>query len=578
VKKGYNTPEASSTPDTSPLYPEEIVRPPLPPSRVKLDYNVYVTMRDGIKLAVDIYRPEAEGRYPGLLSMSPYIKEIQQQPPELSHSIEAGDTGFFVSMGYVHVIAQIRGSGFSQGQYNYYDIKEQQDGYDLVEWIAQQPWCDGNVGMLGDSYFARIQYLVAAQKPPHLKCIVPYDGATDVYRDTAYKGGIFWGGFLSMWGADTMSQCIWPGPVEGKLPPANIFADLASHPYDGPYYWERSSWTKHDKIDIPMLSIVTQLNFNHSRGQLDLYSRIKAPKKLIVAPPTGFFSHVHFRFNNPLKEQILKWFDYWLKGIGTGIMDEPPVAIFDFAMQEWRYENEYPLKRTEWTEFYLRSKPAESATEPPYGLISLETAASEEPDRYMIPKSTSLLAAGKPVLAYATPPLGEDVRVWGPLSAILYGSSTSLDTAWFVKLGDVGPDGKVDLLTQGHLRASHREVDEAKSNPGQPFHPFQNPVPLKPKTVYEFQIEMMPIFYTFKAGHKIWVQIASDDPDYRTALHTTDVQVTPMPAENAIYHDSVHQSHLLLPVIPDAPIIKPVEPPVSQITWPFIPGTTWPPS
>jgi len=344
---------------------------------------------------------------------------------------------------------------------------------------------------------------------------------------------------------------------------------LASHPDDGPYYWERSAWTKLDKIDVPMLSIVSP-GFVHTRGQLDSYTGIKAPKQLLVVPPTGFSANVFFLLSKPLNEQILKWFDYWLKGIDAGIMDEPPVAIFDSATREWHYENEYPLARTEWTKFYLRSNPEGPATEPPYGLISVEPAGSEAPDTYMTPESTNLVAADKPVLAYATPPLSEDVRVWGPLSAFIYGSSTTLDTAWFVKLGDVGLDGKVTLLTQGHLKASFRAVDEAKCKPGQPFHPFQNPILPEPNTVYEYQIEIVPIFHTFKAGHKIWMQIASDDFDYHMQLHTIYAsEMLPVPAENTIYHDSAHPSHLALPVIPDAPVIKPVEPPVSQIKWPL---------
>ena len=112
------------------------VRGPLPKG-IKLDENVYVTMRDGVRIAVDVYRPEAEGRYPALFSMSPYMKEIQHQPPMLTHSIEAGATGFYVPKGYVHVIAQVRGSGYSQGRYNFLDTAEQQDGYDLVEWVAR---------------------------------------------------------------------------------------------------------------------------------------------------------------------------------------------------------------------------------------------------------------------------------------------------------------------------------------------------------------------------------------------------------------------------------------------------------
>jgi hypothetical protein len=175
-----------------------------------------------------------------------------------------------------------------------------------------------------------------------------------------------------------------------------------------------------------------------------------------------------------------------------------------------------------------------------------------------------------PSLFYSTRPLTEDLRVWGPLSIVLYGSTTSIDTVWFVKLGDVGPDGKITLLTQGHLKASFREVDEKRSKPGQPFHPFQNPVPPNPNVVYEYQIEMMPIFHTFKKGHKVWVQIASDDCEYQGKLRSLYIYETlPYPGENRIYHNSEYPSYLVLPVIPDAPIIKPVGPPVSEIRWPL---------
>lgn len=536
---------------------------------VRLDENVYVNMRDGVKLAVDIYRPEADGSYPAILSISPYIKELQQQPPILSHSIEAGATAFFVPEGYIHIIASVRGTGFSQGQFNLLDTKEQQDGYDLVEWVAKQSWCDGNVGMLGDSYFAWSQYYTATQQPPHLKCIAPWDGGTDVYRDLCYQGGIFFSSFMSMWGVDTIRQCIWPGPVQGKFPPANFFADLAGYVEDGPYYWERSSSVKLSKIKVPVLNMVVGHSNLHSRGQLYGYSKIKSPQKLLVMPPTPH-SHILFLQSQPVNEHILRWFDYWLKGIDTGIMDEPPVAIFDAATQEWRYENEYPLARTEWTEFYLRSNPVGTAMEPPYGLISLEPTGDEEPDKYMTPDCLELVASGKPVLGYATPPLDTDVRVCGPLSAVLYGSSTTRDTMWFVRVGDIAPDNTMSLLTRGNLKASYREIDETKSRPGQPYHPFRNPVLPEVGKVYEYQIEITPIFHTFKAGHKIWMQIASDDFDYQMRLHTIPTsEMLPVPAENAIYHDSAHPSHLLLPVIPDAPIIKPVSSPVSQIKWPL---------
>jgi len=571
MKKDSDASQKKPTSSVEPFYPDEIVLRRLPPQGVKLDANVYVKMRDGVKVAVDIYSPVAKGRYPAILSMSPYLKEIQQQPPEYSHFIEAAATDFYVPKGYVHVIAQIRGSGFSQGQYNFWDIVEQRDGYDLVEWIAQQPWCNGNVGMMGLSYFAMIQWLVAAQKPPHLRCIVPVNGMTDFYRGFMYPGGTLRSGFVAPLAAAMISMCVWPGPVDGKLPPANFFADLASHPEDGPYYWERSGWTKLDDIDIPVLNVVVQLNFIHSCSQLDSHSRLKGPKKLLVVPPAGWFSHLQFLRNRPFNEQILRWLDHWLKGIDTGIMDEPPVAIYDTGKEEWRYENEYPLARTEWKKFYLHSSSKGPATEPPYGLISTEPPGREEPDRYVSPESISLLREGKPVLTYATPPLDADITVWGPLGTVIYGSSTGLDTTWFVKLRDVGPDGKVTLLSQGNLKASYREVDKGKSKPGQPFHQFQNPVLLEPDTVYEFQIEMVPIFYTFKKGHRIWVHIASDDPSFYAQFH-----LLPIHAENTIYHDKTYPSHLVLPVIPDAPVVKSVGPPLSEINWTVIPGTGTP--
>jgi len=557
--------EDNAMPKASPIYP--IARAPLPPG-VKLDANVYVTMRDYVKIAVDIYRPEKEGRYPTILSMSPYIKELQQWPPHLTHSIEAGSTPFLVSKGYVHVIAQIRGTGFSQGQYNFFSIKEHQDGYDLVEWIARQPWCNGNVGMTGDSYFGMIQWLVAGQKPPHLKCIAPYEAGTDIYR-SSYQGGHFGGSFLSMWGTDTIFQALWPGPVEGKLPPANFIADVASNPFDGPYFWERSGWTKIDKIEIPVLAMTTPGSF-HSFGMLRSYPEIKTPKKLLVLPKPGFYSHVLFIRSRPLNEYIVKWFDHWLKGVNNGIMDDPQVAIFEPSTNEWRYEKEYPLARTNWTKFYLRSNPAGSANGPPYGLISREPpSGSENPDAYMTPDEREVMS-GKPVIAYSTPPLEEDLRIWGPLSSTLYGSTTTLDTTWFAHLGDKGPDGKIEFLSLGILKASFREIEEGKSKPGQPFHPFRNPSLPEPNKVYKFEIEMGPIFHTFKAGHKIWLQIQSDDAAYQTRLHTVyNAEMLPFPGKNTVYHDSTNPSHLLLPIIPDAPRIKPVEPPVSQIRWPL---------
>jgi hypothetical protein len=273
---------------------------------------------------------------------------------------------------------------------------------------------------------------------------------------------------------------------------------------------------------------------------------------------------------------MLRWFDYWLKNIDTGIMAEPEVAIFDAGIRQWRYENEYPVKRTEWTKLYLRTNPAGPAMQAPYGLLSNTPPGNEAPDKYKMPDSYAQLTTGKPVVAFATPPLEKNLRVWGPLSLTLYGSSTSLDTAWYVKIVDLKPDGTVARLTRGILKASFRELNKAMSGPGQPFHPFERMDLLEPNEIYEFQIELSPIFYTFKAGHRLQVQIASEDIEYNNIQRQIDVLLLPWPVENTIYHDVGHASHLILPVIPDAPEIRSVEPPLSEINWPMVPGNWMP--
>nr|MDO8082080.1 CocE/NonD family hydrolase [Candidatus Freyarchaeota archaeon] len=566
------------------------------PPGVVLEKNHYATMRDGIKIAMDVYKPATgDGPWPVILSIAPYKKEVLH---------EVGNIGFYVPKGYVIVNAQARGSGLSQGKYNFGDRLEQQDGYDLVEWIAQQPWCDGNVGMLGCSYLAMSQWYTALQKPPHLKCIVPYNGMTDTYRNSIYPGGVFNSGFMHMWGIMTLKSCIWPNPVPGKEQPGDGLGAWYFSPEDGPYYWERCVDRRVDELEIPTFSIIAAHVYIHTTSQLNTWPKIKAPKKLMVVPEVPLPYMLFFDLNLGVNQQILRWFDYWLKGIDTGIMDDPPVLIGDSGTGKWRYENEYPLKRTRWTKYYLRQNPAGPATEAPWGLLTPEPPkGNEAPDKlkpsplssimpFMLnlqrlpagsglgidPNLLNMLNPKQEILAYASPPLTEDLTVWGPLSITLYGSTDTDDTstwAWFVKVGEVAPDGKVRVRTLGNLKASFRKVDETKSKPGQPWHSFQNPVTLKPNTIYDFQIEIQPLFLTFKAGHKIWVQITGMDPTYENDSTIDPVALMGgVSTKISVYHDLKHQSHLLLPVIPDAPEIQPVGPPVSDIYWggPMIKG------
>jgi hypothetical protein len=276
---------------------------------------------------------------------------------------------------------------------------------------------------------------------------------------------------------------------------------------------------------------------------------------------------VRYLTNRPLNTQMLRWFDHWLKGKDTGLMDEPEVAIFDSGTRSWRYESEYPIARTQWTSFYLGAGHAIGTAAP---------AADEAPDTYRMPDSYAQLIAGKPVLAYASAPLTQPIKLGGPMSLTLFASSSQIDTAWFVNVLDINPDGRAMPLSRGMLRASFRALDAEQSKPGQPFHPFTTTELLEPGRVYEFQIELRPVFHTLKVGHRLQLTIASDDIQFNNPLRQIDVQLLPWPVENAVHHTAAYPSHLILPVIPDTAEVQTVNAPVSQIDWPMVPGQWMP--
>ena len=557
-----------SRPDISYDYPAALARSPESPAGIRKMADVYVTMRDGVKLCVDIYLPQDDGPYPALLSLSPYLKDLQHKPPHWSHAIESGATTFFVPKGYIHVIAQGRGGGLSQGKWQWFDEKERTDGYDLIEWIAAQPWCAGDVGMIGDSYWSWSQYAAAQAQPPHLRCLCQCDSSIDFYRDVVYQGGIYRHAFNSNCVEYHTRQFAWPGEVDGKEEPMNLTYEAARHPTDGPWWRERSPVSGLDRIRTPSLHIAMQGGVTHIRGQLRGYTQIQAPKRLLVCPAPGFWSHVRYLTSPALNRQMLRWFDHWLKGIDTGIMEEPEVAIFDSATRDWRYESEYPLARTEWVPFYLGEK----------GALGQSAPTGDEPaDNYRMPESFAQIVSGKPVLAYVTPPLDHAVRIAGPISFTLHAASSQPDTVWYAYLVDVAPDGKAAPVSSGKLKASFRALDSARSRPGQPYHLFEAQELLEPGRIYDYEIEMMPAFRTIAEGHRLELRIASEDIAYNNPLRQIDLHLLPWPVENTVHHSMAHPSNLLLPVIPDAPEIEPVQPPVSEIDWPLLPGS-WSPN
>jgi predicted acyl esterase len=459
----------------------------------------------------------------------------------------------------------VRGSGDSEGEYQFCGIEEQEDGYELVEWIARQPWCDGNVGMLGMSYFAVLQLLVAAQNPPHLKAVFPYEAHTDRYRHSCYHGGMLNMGFLAQWWGHvsvgtSMPPSLRKNPEEIKqivkdlmkkeeiqtYPMLYIALKYAeknvpmfeslTHPLDGPFYWERSAYTKFNRISIPCYMVSRWSGWPiHLPGAFAAYNGIDAPKKLMIMETK--YRSGPLRPWNDHHDIILRWYDHWLKGIDTGIMDEPPIKLFIKGKNEWRYEYEWPLARTQWTKFYLRGN----------GGLTKEPPGKEEPPQAFINKGLLLPLDAVPGVKYRTPPLEEDMEVTGPIALYLYATLDQHDATWCVSINDVESDGSAQLITKGWLRASHRAIDKERSKPYLPFHIHTQSVPVEPGKIYEYAIDIREISYVLKAGHRIELMIKGEDSPSEdpTWFHLCNHKET----KHTVYNCSEYLSYLLLPVI-----------------------------
>jgi predicted acyl esterase len=564
----------------------DIVYPEPVPAGTVLEKNVYVRMRDGVKITVDIYRPaKGKGPWPVIFAYSPFQKE---------RFFESAKPVFYCAHGYVCIQAAERGGGLSEGKFTFQGKTAARDGYDLIEWMAKQPWCNGNIGMMGASGYGVMQWITAPLNPPHLKALAVL-ATTDNYRGLCYPGGVQRKPFVLNLISGLMNGSIWPGPVPGKEPPMNVISEILANTEDGPFWWEHGGgWKTISRIKAPVLNILNVPNRLHAIYHLRSYNEIKSPKKLIVTPWTNENYQPWIFETTAFNQHVLRWFDYWLKGIETGIMDEPEVAIFDSGTGKWRYENEYPLARTQWKKYYLHGLTI---------LSSIPPAKKEEPDVFHnISLNTALMTAyglkvamakeNEPFYAnYISSPLEKDLKVYGPVSCTLYAKTAeevTSDWSFFVKMGEMVPQGvplnpitgqpeikpeandpftpqNVQIWSWGSLKCKFREVDEKRSQPGLPWHSYRKPANLKPNTVYEFQIEMQPVFKTFKKGCRIWLKIASDDALFSTWDVSSKYAERPLRLlknEVTIYHDAKYSSHLLLPVIPDAPQITPVKPPL----------------
>ena len=531
-------------PLVTPQYPFDA--PPRPPERSEpryasiADHEARIAMRDGVRLAADVIRPHAAGmKFPALVTTSVYTRQLQRSVIALGQN-EAGVSEFWVPRGYVHVIVDVRGCNDSEGIYDLFGAQEQQDLYDIIEWVGEQPWCNGNVGMSGISYMGRTQLFAAEQQPPHLKAIFPYDASCDFYRDACFHGGIATN-FMTHWTSFVMNLNMSSGrsPHADHLKQQLEIMYGLKYPLDGPFYQERSAWPRLAKINVPSyFGAGWYMHELHLKGAFDGYNGTgNIPKRMLVGPkawPLRPWAGYHY--------EMLRWYDHWLKGMDTRVMEGAPIQLYIHGDDSWRSENEWPLKRTQWREFYLGGAAGGHVG-------TLEDSAGAERTRSIeFDPATTAGYNGEPRLAYRTEPMAKAMELTGPMALYLQAASTATDTDWLVFVGDEAPDGNVRELCKGWLRASHRKIDPARSTPAQPYHPHLVAEPLQPGTVYEFPIEIWPLCNVFKPGHRLRIEIANAD-SVIAASGRPHVTIRAK-ATNTIHEGGARPSRLVAPLIP----------------------------
>ena len=357
---------------------------------MKIEKNVMVAMRDGVRISLCIYRPEADGRFPALFAASPYQHEFDQVPAyPLFLWRETGPIEWYVGRGYAYVHADVRGSGQSEGEYGFLNRAEQDDYVELIAWIGRQAWCNGRVGGIGQSYYAMAQWLMATRNPQHLACIVPYDGLVDQYRCSNYHGGIFCsyrpGWYINLM-ADNQHR---PAGGRGRARMTmDLAGDIVAHPLCDDWWNERSAFERLADIRVPVLSIGHWGKMGlHLRGNILGYEQAGGPKKLVVTGARNAFEAHHLFDQIDFHEkELLPFYDHHLKGIDNGVMDGAPVRLYLRGAEVWREEQEWPLVRAATVPYYLRPGPSGSVTSLNDGGLSSDAPAAGE-GAHVIPLS-----------------------------------------------------------------------------------------------------------------------------------------------------------------------------------------------
>lgn len=562
------------------------------PTDVTVLKDVVQLMRDGTRLYADVYLPRGEGPFPALLERTPYSKDN-------SSEVQAAAPAFFATRGYAVIIQDVRGRFKSEGKFiPFHDDGwgVNRDGYDSVEWVAAQPWCNGQVGTIGGSYSGATQYRLAPTQPPHLKAMFARESSADYWAEWVYRGGAFELAFMLSWtvqwtynnlrhltgeaeyelhkgvlakALEEIESWQWQLPLSPNPLVVGLddwYNDFLAHPDDGPFWQRWSIETQHQRVETPITHLGGWFDI-FLNGTLKNFTGIKTKanraetrqaQRLIVGP----WVHGPLNLEPQIQGQVdfgpeasrgfntlrLPWFDYWLKGVENGLLAEPPVYLFVMGENKWRSAVDYPLPETRYTPWYLHEHGVLNQAKPG-GAESADSYLYDPDDPVPTLGGNTLNIPGGPYdqrpieercLLYTSEPLPHDLTIIGPVTCNLFGLSSAPDTDWVVRLTDVAPDGFSRLLCDGILRARYRNSGLA-------------PELLTPHQVYEFKVDLWATANTFKAGHRLRVAVTSSSfPRYDRNLNTGGafgMEAKGQVALNTVFHDAMRPSCLILPVI-----------------------------
>jgi uncharacterized protein len=545
--------------------------------------SLYVPVRDGTKLAVDIYRPIHNGKLveqplPLIWLFTPYRRAVLTKDGKIVPGIGANGMVDLTKYGYVVAIADVRGKGASFGvRQAPHNRIEAQDGYDLTEWFASQLWCNGKIGMWGGSYLGGTVLNTVTAMPPHLKAV--FFGITDFNMyDGWVRGGIFryTAGADPPYEEDLQSVPVDDDPTREMLKAAVSehktntlldslmeeapFRDSWSNQSDS-YWWSEVSFSGYleqiRRAGVPAYIYGGWYDFLR-RDTVTAFANWPNPKKLLIGP------WVHAQstgFDLPLEH--LRFFDYWLKGIDNGIMKEPAVyfnTINGSLEDKWKFAADWPPRSNGRTLYFIhegKSGTVKSANDGQLSIAPIEDASAKDDftviygiNQHVEPVGVAPVYKGPTEwdakgLTYTSQPLTTELEVRGHPLASLWLSSSASDADVFTFLEDVDADGNSLYVSDGRIRASLRAIQKPPYNfLDLPWHRAfkEDAHPLTPGQPVRLLIDLMPTSYVFLKGHRIRFTITGSQG--RISYHQQDP-----PPQLSIYRDRLHRSYVELPVV-----------------------------